>query len=116
MKHTPEPWAARTDHLHYGTLSEIYAGTMLVEVGGDTSVEEQEANTRRIVACVNACEGLSTEMLSTPGYRIKDELDNLDEQIAMRLKAEQKLDGWRVKSKQRIDALDKMLDAAKVEP
>lgn len=50
-----------------------------------------ERYAKRIAECVRACEGIPSSVLSTPGYSIKAELDNLDEQINMRLRAEQRL-------------------------
>jgi len=48
-----------------------------------------ERYAKRIVECVRACEGIPSSILSAPGYSIKAELDNFDEQINMRLRAEQ---------------------------
>jgi hypothetical protein len=46
----------------------------------------------RIVACVNACVGIPTEVLSDPNYSVKQELDSLDAQIEARIKAEKERD------------------------
>jgi hypothetical protein len=64
QKHTPEPWkVSGTGTMRYidvpvgnGILQEV-ATCMRVEYG------DMEANARRIVACVNACAGISTEVL-----------------------------------------------------
>ncbi len=57
-QHTPEPWvidgqcaAAESDQVNNGFFTAICKGP------------DGEANARRIVACVNACEGISTEDL-----------------------------------------------------
>ena len=39
--------------------------------------------------CVKACEGIPSSILSTPGYSIAAELDNLDQQINLRFRAQQ---------------------------
>lgn len=64
MKHTKEPWEARRDPSYYGIVSEVYAGDkFILGTGGVHSPSELEANTKRIVACVNACKGLTNEVL-----------------------------------------------------
>lgn len=55
--HTPEPWIyALPDAHHEGIICGQHGGTV---VDG----EFNEANARRIVACINACAGLTTEQL-----------------------------------------------------
>lgn len=60
MKHAPEPWSvsALGNGIHAGDISicQFYNRS-------GTDFPNFEANSRRIVACVNACEGLSTERL-----------------------------------------------------
>lgn len=64
MNHTKEPWEARRDPSYYGIVSEIYAGDkFILSTGGVHSPSELEANTKRIVACVNACSGITNEAL-----------------------------------------------------
>ena len=64
MKHTKEPWEARRDPSYYGIVSEVYAGDkFILSTGGVHSPSELEANTKRIVACVNACAGITNEAL-----------------------------------------------------
>jgi hypothetical protein len=64
MNHTKEPWEARRDPSYYGIVSEVYAGDkFILGTGGVHSPSELEANTKRIVACVNACEGITNEAL-----------------------------------------------------
>jgi regulator of RNase E activity RraB len=64
MKHTKEPWEARRDPSYYGIVSEVYAGDkFILGTGGVHSPSELEANTKRIVACVNACAGITNAAL-----------------------------------------------------
>ncbi len=66
MNHTKEPWEARRDPSYYGILSEVYAGDKFILcTGGVHSPSELEANTKRIVACVNACAGITNEALES---------------------------------------------------
>lgn len=72
MKHTKGPW-----HIGQGNGEGFIfpeTGRMRMEMGGTTlypickittgwSEEEDQANARRIVACVNACEGIPTAAL-----------------------------------------------------
>ena len=63
MKHTKEPWEARRDPSYYGIVSEVYAGDkFILGTGGVHSPSELEANTKRIVACVNACAGMENPL------------------------------------------------------
>lgn len=57
MNHTNEPWRLTDD----GTFVEVMAGDKTVL----PAIRKSEAGDdfRRIVACVNACEGLDTELL-----------------------------------------------------
>lgn len=66
-KHTPEPWI-----YHRQGFSTVYVEArigcgLLQEIAAcgpcNDGQEQQEANARRIVACVNACAGLETEHL-----------------------------------------------------
>lgn len=60
-EHTKEPW------LQYGTavfLSNNSGGFDL------RFCPDAQANARRIVACVNACEGIPTEVLESGSHRI----------------------------------------------
>lgn len=90
-KHTPEPWRAvngfdRRWRIHSETVSH------LAEVS-----DPGEANAHRIVLCINACAGIPDEVLTAPGYSIKDELDSLDAQIAIRMMVEQERDRFRAR-------------------
>ena len=59
-EHTKGPWA-----VNYTKFSEVRAenGTVIARCVKLTSLTNLEANARRIVACVNACEGVRTEHL-----------------------------------------------------
>lgn len=94
MEHTPEPWVAGTGEYngvgHYMAVNNDESKAVaLTGIIGKEDAEKSKANARRIVACVNACEGLPNELLEGPDYNIKAELDTLDDQIAGRLKAEE---------------------------
>ena len=58
--HTPGPWA-----VNFTKFSEVRAenGAVIARCVKLTSLTNLEANARRIVACVNACEGVSTKHL-----------------------------------------------------
>lgn len=58
--HTPGPWA-----VNFTKFSEVRAenGAVIARCLKLTSLTNLEANARRIVACVNACEGVSTKHL-----------------------------------------------------
>lgn len=95
--HTPEPWRV-------GRPFTVVSDTPVPEMGGSDAVEYYgghligesiiEANARRIVACVNACQGLSTDeleqhgLVSAVGYELieltkqRDELLTALEEIA----------------------------------
>jgi len=80
MEHTKEPWSYKRTHgasndYWYVILDRNMRGPIF-EIGGKdetgqigeakhliTDQSEIEANARRIVACVNACAGISTEVL-----------------------------------------------------
>lgn len=69
QQHSPEPWSIR------GQCG-VWAETKLIGATGDDegAPELQTANARRIVACVNACAGISTEELEAPSVFKRDEL------------------------------------------
>lgn len=64
--HSPEPWVVR-----FSTVVYSKSGTTVAHVAvrghGEALVSDEEvkANARRIVACVNACAGMSTEDLES---------------------------------------------------
>lgn len=59
-EHTPEPWKVKRDVGHFQE-SILAADTRTIAVIPDRQFPllQQQANTARIVACVNACKGLS---------------------------------------------------------
>lgn len=81
--HTPEPWSAIDNNSYWeiqsddGQIGDACASNFMV--GG-----KGEVNARRIVACVNACRGLSTKELEENGLvsAVGHELLNLDAQLA----------------------------------
>lgn len=80
MSHTPTPWATN------GTRVESEKEHRWANDGWiicDCMGSDAEANVRRIVACVNACEGVSTERLENnygQGYSAHDEVKDLRQQ------------------------------------
>lgn len=57
-QHTPEPWESHKTSVYFPNLMGGF------DISGCPS---PEANARRIVACVNACAGISTELLEQHG-------------------------------------------------
>lgn len=55
------------DANHYSMLTEDGRWWMAVLANGEQTSERQIANLRRLAACWNACEGISTEYLETTG-------------------------------------------------
>lgn len=66
-KHTPGPWVISSSLLVCNQEAKIVTNcTPMLDVPSiSISIHEAIANARRIVACVNACEGISTETLET---------------------------------------------------
>lgn len=58
-KHTPEPWVLINAQTFSAISDQENAGFVIGGCKGPESIE----NARRIVACVNACKGLTTEAL-----------------------------------------------------
>ena len=70
QNHTPEPWSI-------DRFGGINAGEELLLLGGIRTpmtagqrMDEGKANARRIVACVNACAGISTDALEAEGSAV----------------------------------------------
>lgn len=76
--HTPEPWEAYSVLVRTKITAEDPAGWLLADcqATGSRSIE----NARRIVACVNACAGISTENLEQ-NRQLKEGLQGLNERI-----------------------------------
>lgn len=80
-EHTPEPWIVSEESFDNGGIQETVIrgldGRAAVAVTlefGPNNPGMREANARRIVACVNACAGLSTvelELISVMGERVQ---------------------------------------------
>lgn len=71
MTHSPEPWK-RTEQVHLGTQDTWNAirdsnGDLVIDAYGGMYdgyyPDMSDANSARIVACVNACRGIETETL-----------------------------------------------------
>ena len=101
--HTPEPWIEAGPS--YGKPHPVEINSIVpvnIEEGElvedictfdhSNNHEQNAANARRIVACVNACRDIDMTVLEMPNYSVKSELDTLDAQIAGRLKAESQRD------------------------
>lgn len=76
-KHTPEPWAVVPEKPTIVIMPEpceIGNGHKYVACGGGNN----EENARRIVACVNACAGMTTEGLET--FNVAKEMRELAEE------------------------------------
>lgn len=67
MSHTKEPWEYRANSRYYEIDSpdKRIGDTCASSCSGDMQLGKD--NARRIVACVNACAGLSTEELEERG-------------------------------------------------
>lgn len=73
MTYTPGPWQAVRDDCHFGSLSTVIAGNMIVQVGGSkSSVEEMEANARLIAAAPDLLAALK-EAFAAPERLYKSE-------------------------------------------
>lgn len=60
MSHTKEPWYTSDEGGNFRVMAADENGGYTL---ADMCSDDQEANARRIVACVNACEGIDTESL-----------------------------------------------------
>jgi len=72
-KHSPEPW---TVYAPGGYPTSIYHGDRetlaTIDEDHDCTQDLTAANARRIVACVNACAGIPTELLEPIGLATHD--------------------------------------------
>lgn len=65
-KHTSEPWSQRDQYVRAPAKGKLTPHIAQICCGNTARPTEQElANARRIVACVNACAGIPTEALET---------------------------------------------------
>lgn len=67
MKHTKEPWHVcdPTEQIH---AVRAETGRIVADVGYSDTDAQNRMNARRIVACVNACAGVTTEELEQGGF------------------------------------------------
>jgi hypothetical protein len=64
MKHTKEPWVAeKTLQGRDSSISNRGGKTIAIAYKNENIDGDDLANAQRIVACVNACEGITTEAL-----------------------------------------------------
>lgn len=68
--HPSEPWTFR-EQGEANQFAIITKGGWIIALlcNGELTVEQQRAIMRRMVACVNACEGIPTEILENPGQK-----------------------------------------------
>ena len=100
MKHTPTPWIQHNERdiftefgatNAHGIAADDNNGWFIASTsGGKTFVygllesmkyKEEVANARRIVACVNACEGIETSALESGGTIVADLLEQLERTV-----------------------------------
>lgn len=131
QQHTPEPWAVFNGPAVEGveTWSESYIGTIVrhgsnggkriadTSIGLSQDYDEGKANARRIVACVNACAGLSDDDLNAicleggvgAGFvairKLKQQRDELHQRVEQLLEECLNFEGEAVKAKQQRDEL-----------
>jgi hypothetical protein len=71
LRHTPEPWAISSDGdvmVNTAPLRKIVVSGFSLSIAGRDDLAA--ANARRIVACVNACAGISTDELESKSLSI----------------------------------------------
>lgn len=101
-KHSPEPWKTAQAPNITDSLGQLVAQGFW------------DADRRRIVACVNACAGISTETLGTlPGYSAA--IDGFHEQRDLVIKARNQRDELLAALKSVVDATAEFLLACKYE-
>ena len=88
QQHTPGPWVVTDDFIRgtdSGNFPNGYEYVAKVSTEYlDSPIDRKNANARRIVACVNSCEGINTDYLEHFGAttfndfkRVKDQRDEL---------------------------------------
>ncbi|MCD1654735.1 hypothetical protein K7J14_08450 [Treponema zuelzerae] len=96
IEHTQEPWRVEEigDRRNFLTIAKENESilTVVEECGHGFGAFYKPDDALRVVACVNACRGISQEILEDPEYLIKKELDSIDEQFSMRKKSEAERD------------------------
>lgn len=117
MKHTAEPWIVDLNNTYQGKphyMVGVEGTTTRIALTGEIGSgddDESIANARRIVACVNACRGISNEILEDPEYLIKKELETIDDLVNLREKAESERGEMRV----RLAALEDIATAVEAD-
>lgn len=114
-RHTPEPWRYVKDKDGGNTafLIENADGIMWNIAGTFSTFDDDEANARRIVACVNACAGLSTELLEgktidEAANTIVDQRDELENVVRALVAGRDLIDGRLL-----VDENSPLIDAAR---
>jgi hypothetical protein len=80
MKHTAEPWSNGDRHEVVSMLSDkLNAGYMIADCHGP----EKELNAKRIIACVNACAGIDTEIIARNDNKVSILLNQRDDLLAV---------------------------------
>ena len=82
MKHTKEPWIAeKTFQYRDSSISDRRGNTIAIAYKNKNIDGDDLANAKRIVACVNACEGITNEALEA-GV-IQSALINFEESLGL---------------------------------
>lgn len=72
--HNETPWITDTSHKYEWEGITIWSGDLVIAHVVADQHDNEKDNARRIVACVNACAGISTELLEEV-IRIQHERD-----------------------------------------
>lgn len=68
--HSSEPWTVREQgEANQFAIITKEGWIIALLCNGELTVEQQRAIMRRMVACVNVCEGIPTEILENPGQK-----------------------------------------------
>lgn len=115
MKHTAEPWRVEEigNRRAFLTIAKEDDSILTVvdECGNSFGAVYKRDDALRIVACVNACSGISQDILEDPEYLIKKELESIDELFNLRKKAESELNEMRA----RLAALEDIATAVEAD-
>jgi len=90
MKHTPEPWYVAHHQFIYAAGHLLVGQTACPPALSDDPVATQAINADRIVACLNACAGISEESLADDCWnKMRDDRDRqaaLNAELVVELK------------------------------
>lgn len=89
-KHTKGPWRIVEGRTH-GSLEVFSGDTAIAEIWRRGNASLEMANARRIVACINACEGFSAEELQGADL-FKDSIESDAEIIALKKQRDELLE------------------------